>query len=323
MSKKSRMLAGMALLAFTLTAWGYGRMGTNHVELGNAGGGVVPAVSQEAVEFDVVSYNVQCRPWFDDAAEKLPQLAPLLAAYDVVAVQECFQRYDLLVHGAGHPHWAYFGRLYRPWKLANAGLATLSRLPVDAVVFHHFGVAGELQDRVASKGIVLTRLRAGGHTVDLYNTHMEAGHSPSAQAARMDQARQVVTFVSEHSPATHSVIITGDFNMNPPRPGKTWTAYTPCHAFSAYDMEHRTAAFAVLQEGLGLRDAYDTLEGPVNDDIERFLFRAGLGHTLEPIFTRVEGEAFRRPDGSSLSDGSPKVARFRVAPATPSHVARR
>lgn len=304
-------VVGLLVIALGITAWL--RMGSNVVEVGlPAGEDGETVAAMGAVELTLLTYNVQCRPWLDDIDEKLPKIAAQLDGYDVVTLQECFSGYAHVAQGTDYPNRFYFNRLVYPWKVVNSGLATLTALPVRDVVFMHYGNSGEFQDHLASKGMLLTRLNAARHTIDIYNTHMEAGHSPGAQATRMKQAHQVVEFVRRNSPPAHSVIITGDFNMGPHREGKAWQDYAPNHYASQRDMEQRTAAFMVMFEGLGLRDANDELRGP-DDEIERYLYRPGTGYTLTPL--DMQRERLRRDDGTSLSDGSPTVMRFRLAPA--------
>lgn len=265
-------------------------------------------------EFQALIYNVQARPWLDDAKEKLPKISPLLNGHDIVGIEECFQQYELLWGQAEYPNKAYFGSLSYPWKLANSGLSVLSKLPMGDVEMEHYRKQGEFQNRIASKGILLTRLDAGGFPLDFYLTHMEAGDRPEAQVARMAQAKQVVEFVTKHSPKEHAVLLAGDFNMMPLRPSKAPKDYSPAHFSDEADLAGRTAAFQVMFEGLGLRDASDELFGPVRDDIERFLFRAPAGGKMEALSLGQDHEHFKRPNGSSLSDGSPYIVRFRIGP---------
>jgi endonuclease/exonuclease/phosphatase family metal-dependent hydrolase len=263
-------------------------------------------------EFSAIIYNVQSRPYLDDAREKLPKISPLLNGFDIVGIEECFQQHHLLWGQAQYPNKVYFGRLSYPWKLANSGLSVLTRLPIGDVEMEHFRSNGELQNRVASKGIMVTRLDAGGYPLDFYLTHMEAGATPAAQKARMAQAQQVVDFVTRHSPPERGVLLAGDFNMMPLRPGKAPADYSPKHFYDEADLAGRTAAFEVMQEGLQLRDASDEVFGPVKDEIERFLFRAPAGVTMETLEWKVL-DTFKRPDGSRLSDGAPFFVRFRMS----------
>lgn len=269
-------------------------------------------VASGPIELTIASYNVQCRPFLDKPLEKLPQIAPKLNAFDVVLLQELFVRPDLVWAGAKHPNKAYFGRFVSPSKVAGSGLAILSRLPMGEVVSEHFRDVGELQNQLASKGLLLARLRVGGAWLDVYDTHMEAGDTRPAQVARRGQAKQVVEFVGKHSPADHAVILMGDFNMGPLRAGLPWREYS--HFSNEADMASRTAAFATMVEGLKLRDAWDEVHGPKDTGIERLLFRSGTACALEPLACDFDGKGFRRADGTSLSDGSPLIVTMKVTP---------
>jgi len=274
-----------------------------------AGAASIPSTPTEV---SLLSYNIQTRPILDDAKEKLPKISPRLKGYDVVAIQECFQRHDLLWAGTDYPNRVYFGRPSAPWKVANSGLSVLTRLPMSAVEMIHYRHVGELQNMLASKGALMVRLHVGRAAIDFYDTHMEAGDTDAAQRARLGQAAELVAFVKSNSPPSHAVILAGDFNMGPFRAGKGWRDYRPNHYASEKDMKSRTSAFKHVREVLALRDMLDELFGPVNDDIERYLFRNGTGCHLEPLACQRDNVNFRREDGSSLSDGSPLVARFRV-----------
>lgn len=305
-------VAGLAVLLGGIVLL---RSGGDVVQRGLADAGGTPSPTPGApFEFRALIYNVQSRPWLDDAKEKLPKISPLLNGFDVVGIEECFQQYPLLWAGADYPNKAYFGRLSYPWKLANSGLSTLTRLPMGEVVMEHYRKQGEFQNTIASKGIMLTRLNAGGYPLDFYLTHMEAGDTPAAQVARMAQAEQVVEFVTRHSPAEHAVLLAGDFNMMPLRPQKQPKDYSPAHFTDEADLRGRTAAFQVMYEGLGLRDASDELFGPVRDDIERFLFRAPKGARMEALRLEQDHVRFKRTDGSPLSDGAPYLVQFRLSP---------
>lgn len=303
---------GAALLLGVLVAGGL-RSGGDVVERGVP----MPAVAATPSEatFTVVTYNVQARPWMDDAQEKLPKISPLLAGFDIVANQECFHQRALLWESAKYPNRAYFGNLAHPFKLVNSGLSLMGRLPMGEVVMEHYAKQGEWQNRISSKGVVMARFAVAGWTVDVYNTHMEAGGLPAAQPARMAQALQMVDMVKRYSPPAHGFIVTGDFNMMPLRKDKTPEQYSPGHFDSIEDLHGRTAAFQAMIEGLGARDASDELFGPVHDDIERFLFRAPEGAVMTPLSLRQDTTNFVRADGSRLSDGNPYIAEFRIAPA--------
>lgn len=276
------------------------------------------ATPAQPTEISIASYNVQARPLLDHPEEKFPQMSPLLNAYDLVLIQECFVRHDLLWAAADFPNKVYFGRPAKG-KGINSGLSVLTRLPMGETASEHYRDAGELQDRIASKGILLVRLQVGGMPLDVYDTHMEAGNSPAAQQARRKQAEQVVEFVKKNSPPEHALILMGDFNMGPLRPGKAWRDYAPNHYVSEEDLQGRTSAFEIMRKGLALQDAADVLhekkaQKDSDDGIERLLYRDGTQVHVEPLSCAFDNERFRRPDGSRLSDGSPLVARIRLSP---------
>lgn len=288
------------------------RRGADIVVRADAGTPTAPAGD---TTFRIVSFNVQARPFLDDAAEKLPQIAERLVGYDIVAIQECFQRPELLFGHNYFPNRVHFGRLEAPWRVTGSGLGILSRYVMEDVAMVHFRDVGEFQNQLASKGIVMAQMWIGDHIIDVYNTHMEAGGKPSAQVARRGQAAQLVEFVHAHSPADHAVIVTGDFNMSPLREGMTGKDYRSGHFDSEEDFRGRTSAYKIMADGLGFRDAQDELHGPVDNDIERFLFRDGVRCRLTPLSCAREA-GFQRADGTQLSDGAPLVAQFRLESKT-------
>lgn len=288
------------------------RRGVDIVVRENAG---CPTEPTTQTTFRIVSFNVQARPFLDDAAEKLPQIAERLVGYDIVAIQECFQRPELLFGNRTFPGRIHFGRLESPWRVTGSGLGILSKFLVDDVAMEHFRDVGELQNQLASKGMVMARMYIGNHAVDVYNTHMEAGSKPSAQVARRGQAAQLVEFVRTHSPAANAVIVTGDFNMSPLREGMTGKDYRSGHFDSEEDFWARTSAYQIMADGLGFRDAHDELFGPTGNDIERFLFRDGARCHLRPLYC-YRAPGFERADGTALSDGAPLVVQFRLEDKT-------
>jgi len=285
------------------------RRGADEIVLGLPADAAVPPA---ATEFTLASYNVQARPYLDEAAVKLPQISPKLNAFDVALIQECFERNDLLWSEAEHPNKVYFGRLDVPWRPVGSGLSALSRLPVSGVEHVHFRASGEFQNRLASKGVQLVRLVVGGMPVDVYNTHMEAGDRPEAHTARDAQAREMAAFVKAQSPESHAVILTGDFNMGP----KQDRPYDPDrrgHYSTAEDRDKRAASFAIIVDSLGVRNAQIDLDGEIKEDIEHFLYRDGNGVKLTPL-SLARDDTFADANGHRLSDGAPLVARFRVEP---------
>ena len=280
------------------------------------------------VEFTVATYNVQGRPLMDDTKGKFPEIGRRLEPFDIVGIQECFVDYDKLFEAADFPAMVYHGTLRSRFKLVGSGLANMGRFPLlvaeDMEYSYesmHFTTKGEPQNRPASKGILLTRFDIGGHTLDVYNTHMEAGGSEEAAKARLQQVDELVAFVAANSPRAHSVIFMGDFNMRPLR-----------DHHGPEEEDSKFVGFQRMVNGLGeeFRDASDEIHGipgPTNDenhdapwrrrpggaeDIDRILFRAGEGVSLEPLTWHKHIEDFRGDDGDLLSDHDPVSVRFRL-----------
>ncbi len=150
------------------------------------------------------------------------------------------------------------------------------------VIPYFFRAKAEIADRVASKGVLLTQWLIHQSVIDVYTTHMQACSSPAAQGARIRQMKELVKFVNQHSPPSHLVILSGDFNMGPRRDGKVWSDYKPNHYSSQNDMLQRTAVFEELTKELNLTDVSDQLLGPHLDHIERVLYRSGTQGHLTP-----------------------------------------
>ena len=264
------------------------------------------------LEFSIVTYNVQGRPWFDDTRKSFPEIGARMNAFDIVAYQECFKDHRVLWEPSVHPAKAYHNRLRDPLRIVGSGLSTVARFPLVTHKAEVFRTAAEVQNKVASKGMLLTRFDIGGHTVDVYNTHMEAGSSPEANESRRAQGQQLIDFVARNSPAAHTVIFVGDFNMSPYREGVNYRDYTPRHFGSTEDMQARTAVFDRIRAELVLTDVSEELEGPVHDDIDRVLYRVGDGVTLSPISWEHNRDDFLFDDGRRLSDHDPVIVRFRL-----------
>lgn len=273
------------------------------------------------IEFSVVTYNIQGRPVLDDTRGKFPEIGRRLGDFDLIGIQECFVNHEYLWGTMDHPVKVFDDTLRNPWKLVGSGLSNVGRFPLVGVEHMHFSTKGEFQNRPASKGILLTRFDIGGHTVDLYNTHMEAGSSREASTARLQQVEELIAFVHAQSPPEHSVIFVGDFNMRPLR-----------EFYGDSVTDSKLIGFQRMREGLGpdFRDASDEihgLPGPMSaenrdapwrrrpggpEDIDRFLFRAGEGVRLEALSWDKPIEDFRADTGELLSDHDPIIVVFRL-----------
>lgn len=273
-----------------------------------------PASDAEAVHFSVLTFNVAARPGRGDKELErvLPLIGQKLDAFEISGVQECLSKCELLLNASKAPYKSYFKDKIGGIFPTNSGLASLSKYPIIEVKKRYYLAQAELSDQIAIKAILLIRYNIAGHTVDVYNTNMQPGDSQHAQTARTLQAAELIQMVLTESPPTNAVIIHGDFNMGPKRPGKTWSKYDPQHYNSQADMLARTTVFSGIMQSLALRDASDFVFGPKLDHIDRILFRSGSNTVFKPVGWDDKSDVFVDAEGHPLSDNTPVAVRFEM-----------
>lgn len=255
-----------------------------------------------ATEFTVLNYNVQMRPVLDDNDYKGVRISPKLNRFDVVALQESFAGKDLLMSSDLHLYRADFIKKRCIFCLVDSGLSTLSNFPIIEQKTMLYRSWAGIQDGVASKGVLLTRLRINGLIVDVYNTHMIASSNFSdADEARYDQTVQLIDFVRANSPSEHSVIVLGDFNMCPSQKDATDS-----------DRKFKAHMFQMILENLKLNDVFNALAIFQPGEIHRTLFRAGKGHYFWPLSIEQHKALFSDEKGELLSDSPPIVTKFEL-----------
>ncbi len=303
----------LLLLLAGITRW---RMGTTIVVIGDTGYLSEPVPPNAATEISVFAYNVQARPWFDDSDHKFPFIAPRLNHYDIVAVQECFKDHALLWEGTEHPVRVYHGGLRHPAKLVGSGLSTLARFPLEHERTFHYSRGGNFENRIASKGILLTRLRIHGRPLDVYNTHMVAAKTPSSMEARRGQARELIDFVNANTPADDALLLLGDFNMRHSRGDGQHPEIVAGTVPARFDTLSQPQLFDAILLALRLQDAGEVLNGPAFDGVDHVLYRSGARWTITPRHAIRDASEFRDPEGVPLSDHAPLMVRFRLAPGS-------
>eukprot|EP00672_Neobodo_designis_P021057 CAMPEP_0174832626 /NCGR_PEP_ID=MMETSP1114-20130205/3774_1 /TAXON_ID=312471 /ORGANISM="Neobodo designis, Strain CCAP 1951/1" /LENGTH=430 /DNA_ID=CAMNT_0016066487 /DNA_START=30 /DNA_END=1319 /DNA_ORIENTATION=+ len=199
-------------------------------------------MTPDAASLSVLSFNV----WGVFVAQRLQErmraISERLAAYDVVCLQEQFDRADAATLFGGAANRAAFPHVHRFESSAvGSGLTIASRYPVVSHFFVPFRLGGKIHrvwegDAFANKGISVTRIavprsklggRAGDDTpveVLVLNTHLIAqyqqyskigGYKNERNAGhRLGQAHQlaqlIVSLVGD--PRTTPFIVCGDFN---------------------------------------------------------------------------------------------------------------
>lgn len=260
-------------------------------------------------DFNILTFNVQMRPFIDFNHYKATRLSPKFNQYDIVTVQESFSRKNILLKDAKHPYQAHLTDKRHCFSFVDSGLSTLAKFPIIFEAKEVYRAYAGFSDSLASKGILLTRFSIDGLILDVYNTHMQAGDTDRENKARREQALQVVEFVNKHSLPEHSVLIVGDFNMSPLRTDRKFDEYKPKHYSHDRDMIQRTSSFKLIMDGLLLTDIHDSLMSDRPDEIERMLFRSGCAHDFKPqkIYHPTE---FIDEHKIPLSDGRPVVTNF-------------
>jgi endonuclease/exonuclease/phosphatase family metal-dependent hydrolase len=162
----------------------------------------------------------------------------------------------------------------RSWfDLFDSGVIVLSRHPVVKIEMEHFWTRRKW-DRLACKGVIFCRIKVPyggsgeGEEVDVYATHMQAGHMDSEQSSREQQTRQLCQFIHRHSSENNGrkVVLVGDMNMGPSR-NADLSGYS-VHYSSFLDAQKRVGTYELLKKETGLRDV---ICPGWEQDINRFL----------------------------------------------------
>jgi len=313
---KRPKLAWLLLLAL-LCGPVVARVGDVEIETDPPSQGEYLNTKSGAIRFSVATYNVRARPLLDEIAPKFRAMAPLLNAFDIVALQECFSEHRLLWRGVTHPVRVYDGSRTDWLRLASSGLCTLSRLPLRKTLVEKFEQPEGLnylfrakKDGLASKGIMLTRFDLGSClTLDFYNTHMEAGSDTASNELRRRQTLQLIDMVRKHSPREHAVILAGDFNMRQSGQGRKRLQGQYPRDLEGLD---RWELFGVISRELGLTNAASLNGGEDGALVDHILYRSGTRLQLAPVAWKRDTQRFIDPAGQSWSDHDPIITTFRA-----------
>lgn len=305
--------AAVLLLLVAFCLWRYLTLG---VEVITDPAMAKPPATPTPTEFSVVAYNVQARPYFDDAQYKFARMPKVLNPFDIVVFQECFKEHETLWAGLTHSVKVYHASLKTPWKIVGSGLGSVSRFPLTGTEAMHYTTAGDFQNKPASKGMLLTRFDIGGMPVDVYTTHMEAGsdRKEPAMISRRKQGEEMVAFVRQHSPPEHAVILLGDFNMRHSKPEDLHPEIAAGRVPATFDGLSRGHIFDAVNTALQLKDLSKEATGQHFDGVDHILFRSGTKAALTPLSWQHDGPEFYDENKQPLSDHEPVIGRFRVAP---------
>ena len=240
--------------------------------------------------FSVLTYNVHGLPAAitgDDTTGRMGEIAPRLETWDILGIQESFDtdNHNILTGEVSHATSLWFGEKL-PDRFYGSGLAVLARAAlVDQQNTHYSacnGITDAASDCLASKGFQAVRLSMGTSTIDVYNTHLEAGGGTADNEARQTHVDEVLASINGWS-AGHAIVFTGDFNLRPSDP------------------EDLPLIEQLLDEG-GLSDSCSAVACGEPDHIDQILFRSSDSLTLEVSAWANQASDFIDDDGVDLSD---------------------
>jgi endonuclease/exonuclease/phosphatase family metal-dependent hydrolase len=202
------------------------------------------------------------------ARARAKRISPFLQNYDVVVLNEAFVFKSGLLSQTKYPYKAYLGKKSLG-SLLDSGLIILSAHPIVKIEKEHFDTRRSW-DKLASKGVIFCRIQLPDESeIDIYGTHMQAGHSDSEQASRERQAVQLGNFILRHSgEKERHVVLAGDMNMGPAKYSDL--SHYSVHYASPLDAKRRVGTYENLKRVSNLRDVVAT---GWEQDINRFLVR--------------------------------------------------
>jgi hypothetical protein len=247
-------------------------------------------------EFFVLTYNVAGLPEAlsgSSPSVNIPQISPMLNAYELVLVQEDFWYHHELVAQVDHPYrsspmWERPGLL----RMGD-GLNRFSRFPLGALTRVTWSECnGALDcdsDCLTTKGFSVSGVElAAGLALDVYNLHMDAGGCEGDIHARGVQTEQLLEKIRTRS-AGKAVIVAGDTNLKRSRPD------------DVESLEHLLSEANLRETCLFLNCEQET--------IDRVLFRGSDSVSLVPV-SWGHPPQFVDTEGHDLSDHKPVAVRF-------------
>ncbi|MBL4685191.1 MAG: hypothetical protein JKY37_11420 [Nannocystaceae bacterium] len=253
-----------------------------------------PPVSGELL---VLSYNIAGLPQgisSSDPERYIPQISPLLNAYELVLAQEDFWYHDVLLTDIEHPNLSDPSPANPAEMGIGDGLNRFSQTPFGELERQQWyachGMLDCASDCLGRKGWSFARhTLADGVEVDVYNLHMEAGGCPEDIEIRTQATLNLAAAIAERSDG-RALVVAGDFNLR------------------ATDPEDVTPLENIIN-GAGLTDVCDALDCG-DERIDHIMVRSGTSVTLDPLMWWVPEEFVDARTGDPLSDHLPVAARL-------------
>jgi endonuclease/exonuclease/phosphatase family metal-dependent hydrolase len=247
-------------------------------------------------EFSLLTYNVDGLPATLSGADPevdIPQISPLLNAYDLVLVQEDFWYHDLLTADVTHPHRSKPMVAEPSLTELGDGLNRFSRMrfdPVARVTWQRCNGAVDCSnDCMTDKGFSVARVYlANGVSLNVYNLHMDAGSCDGDFEVREVQRQQLAADLAARTP-DEAVIVAGDTNLR-------------------LDRAQDVVILDQLLTDTGLSISCRTMACSTEKH-DRIMYRSSTDLTLTPTSWSHPPE-FVDPEGFDLSDHKPVLVDF-------------
>lgn len=172
---------------------------------------------------DVLTFNAALLP--EVVSDTLPSvrvawMAPRLAGYDVLVLQEAFvdSWRDGLSAELAHAY-PYRGEVVGDDGAGFAlrqdgGIVIFSRWPIVREATMTFGAVCSGTDCLADKGVAYVAIRKGGRTYHVFGTHAQSTYGWNVLEVRAAQFQLFADFVAaQEIPADEVVLMAGDFNV--------------------------------------------------------------------------------------------------------------
>ena len=299
------------LLCLVLLLWWGGGCGPSSPDPSKQSTGPKPAKGS----FVALTYNAAGLPpeiTKNDTYGRLEQISPMLNPYDIVGLQEVFNKQGVnsVSKAVQHKHRFSFDEV-RKDRVVSSGLLAFSKFKIAFTYKEHFkrceGYLEAASDCLASKGLHMIRLvLANGAEVDVYNSHFEAGYGKNDHDIREEQAFAVRDAMLKHS-KDRAIIFLGDTNLH------------------NHD-KRESGIVKAWMEAVGLKDSREVAKNPKAPhmrepsltEIDKILYRNGKQVTLTPkswevptgFRTKDEPGKFYGKDKKELSDHDPIAVTF-------------
>ena len=169
---------------------------------------------------NLMSYNIYCLTppiAFTDQDERCRYIVDVCANYDAVLIQEAFDndsRINELIPNMSTVFPHYTAILDTSNALEDGGVMIFSRWPILTEAQYYFD-ACEGSECLANKGVLYAKIEKLGSPYHLFATHTQAFTSAAEVLSRMQQLREIRSFVQSRGiPAAEPVIIGGDLNVD-------------------------------------------------------------------------------------------------------------